>query len=309
MEKSKCPECGSQNLIRDDDSGEIVCGDCGFITGKIIDRGPDWRAFTSEERESRPRAGRPTTYSIHDKGLSTTIDPWDVDASGKVLPFLTRPQIWRLRKWQIRLRIQSAIERNLAQAMADLERLSDKHAIPRFTREEAAVIYRKALEKSLVRGRNIETMVAAALYAACRITRIFRTLDEISEGNKVHKKEIARDYRLLVRELSLQIPIVDAVTYISKIASLVGISGESQGLAIRILQEARKKRIPDGKDPIGLAAATLYIACLQKGEEVRQKTLAEAAGVTEVTVRNRYKQLKKELNLKLPYPPQRWRNP
>ena len=297
----KCPECGSSNLIHDYDTGETVCGDCGLVVyEQMMDKGPEWRAFTQEEKASRSRVGVPTSYSVHDKGLSTAISQVDRDAFGRKLPLSTRLQMWRLRKWQIRSRVHSSIDRNLAQAMAELDRLSDKVFIPQPVKEKAAVTYRKALDKGLVRGRSIAAIAAAALYAACRVTGTPRTLREIAEASLVDKKDVARCYRLLLRELDVHMPIADPLTYVSKIAERTGISGKTQGLAIQILRIARKKRAAAGKDPMGLAAAALYIACLQNNEKKTQKDIAEAAGVTEVTVRNRYKTLKKQLNLELP---------
>jgi len=297
----KCPECSSANLIRDYDTGETICGDCGLVLyEQMMDKGPEWRAFTQEEKASRSRVGVPTSYSVHDKGLSTAISQIDRDAFGRKLPLSTRLQMWRLRKWQIRSRVHSSIDRNLAQAMAELDRLSDKVYIPPPIKEKAAVIYRKALDKGLVRGRSIAAIAAAALYAACRGSRTPRTLREIADASLVDKKDVARCYRLLLRELDMQMPIADPLTYISKIAEMTGISGKTQGLAIQILREAQRTRVSAGKDPMGLAAAALYIACLQTDEKKTQKDIAEAAGVTEVTVRNRYKTLKRQLNLEVP---------
>lgn len=297
----KCPECGSTNLIHDYDTGETVCGGCGLVLREqMMDKGPEWRAFTQEEKQSRSRVGVPASYSVHDKGLSTAIGRLDRDAFGRKLPLSTRLQMWRLRKWQIRSRVHSSVDRNLAQAMAELDRLSDKAYIPGPVKEKAAVIYRKALDKGLVRGRSIAAIAAAALYAACRVTGTPRTLREIAEASFVDKKDVARCYRLLLRELKVRMPIADPLTYISKIAERTGISGQTQGLAIKILHEAKRKRAAAGKDPMGLAAAALYIACLQNKEKKTQKDIAEAAGVTEVTVRNRYKSLKRQIGLEIP---------
>jgi len=297
----KCPECGDTNLVHDYDTGETVCASCGLvIQEQTMDKGPEWRAFTREEKESRSRVGIPTSYSVHDKGLSTAIGRVDRDAFGRKLPLSTRLQMWRLRKWQIRSRVHSSVDRNLAQAMAELDRLSDKTYAPGPVKERAAVIYRKALDRGLVRGRSIAAIAAAALYAACRVTGTPRTIREIAEDSLVDKKDVARCYRLLLRELDIQMPISDPLNYISKISEKTGISGQTQGLAVKILHESRRRRVAAGKDPMGLAAAALYIACLQSGEKKTQKEIAEAAGVTEVTVRNRYKTLKRQLKLELP---------
>jgi len=297
----KCPECGSTNLVHDYDTGETICGSCGLVVQDVMmDEGPEWRAFTQEEKESRSRVGIPTSYSVHDKGLSTSIDRIDRDAFGRKLPLSTRLQMWRLRKWQIRSRVHSSIDRNLAQAMTELDRLSSKVSAPSAVKEKAALIYRKALDEGLVRGRSIAAIAAASLYAACRITGTPRSLREISEASLVSKKDVARCYRLLLRKLSLHIPIADPMIYVTKIARRADISGQIQALAVKILKEARRKHVSAGKDPMGLAAAALYIACKHLGEKKTQKEIADAAGVTEVTVRNRFKTLKRQLGIDLP---------
>jgi transcription initiation factor TFIIB len=296
-----CPECSSKNLVHDYGTGETICGDCGLVLfEQMLDKGPEWRAFTLEEKASRSRVGFPESYSVHDKGLSTTISQVDRDAFGRKLPIATRLQMWRLRKWQIRSRVHSSRDRNLAQAMSELDRLSGFMHIPRKIKEKAAVIYRKALDKGLVRGRSINSIVSAALYAACRGSGTPRALREIGGASLVVKKDVARCYRLLLRELNVQMPIADPLTYVSKIAEKNEISGKTQGAAIAILREARRKRVVAGKDPLGLAAAALYIACLQHNEKKTQKNIAEAAGVTEVTIRNRYKTLKNQLKIQVP---------
>ena len=297
----KCPECSSNNLVHDNDTGETICGDCGLVVyEQMMDKGPEWRAFTQQEKASRSRVGAPTSYSIHDKGLSTNISQVDRDAFGRKLPQSTRLQMWRLRKWQIRSRVHSSTDRNLAQAMGELERLSSIVSISPPIKEKAAIAYRKALEKGLVRGRSINAIAAAALYAACRKSGSPRSLSEIAKASLVNKKDVARCYRLLLQKLDFHMPISDPLTYVSKIAEKTGISGKVQGAAIAILRDAREKRFSAGKEPMGLAAAALYIACLQNAEKITQKDIAEASGVTEVTVRNRYKALVKQLHIETP---------
>lgn len=296
-----CPECSSKNLVHDYDTGETICGDCGLVLyEQMLDKGPEWRAFTSEEKASRSRVGMPTSYSIHDKGLSTTISQVDRDAFGRKLPASTRLQMWRLRKWQIRSRVHSSVDRNLSQAMSELDRLSGRITISPAIKERAALVYRKALDKGLVRGRSISAIAAASLYAACRKSGLPKTLREIAEASLVNKKDVSRCYRLLLQELDFHMPISNPLTYVSKIALKTGITGRTQGTAITILAEAKRKRFSSGKDPMGMAAAALYIACLQNNEKITQKDIAEASGVTEVTVRNRYKSLKGQLKLEIP---------
>ena len=297
----KCPECASKNLVHDYDTGETICGDCGLVQfGQMINKGPEWRAFTLEEKTSRSRVGPPTSYSIHDKGLTTIISQVDRDAFGRKVPPSTRLLMWRLRKWQIRSRVHSSVDRNLTQAMGELERLSSMVSISPPIKEKAALFYRKALNKGLVKGKSINAIAAATLYAACRKSGSPKTLSEIAQASLVRKKDFSRFYRLLFQELDFHMPPSDPLTYVSKIAEESGISGKTQGAAITIIGEARRKRFIAGKEPIGMAAAALYIACLQNNEKITQRAISKAAGVSEITVRNGYKALKIQLNLETP---------
>ncbi len=294
-------ECPPDKIIYDPQRGEYICTLTGdVIESRVIDERPEWRAFNAEERERRSRTGGPITGTVHDRGLTTTIDWRDRDASGKRLELRRRLEMQRLRRWQTRSRIQSSIERNLAQAMNELDRLASLLNLPRNVREEAARIYREAVEKGLVRGRSIESVVAAAVYAACRELKVPRTLDEIAKYTKSNRKDIARCYRLLLKELGVKVPTSDPIDFISRIATALGLSGRVMRRAADILHKAREKGITAGKDPAGLAAAAIYIAALQCDERRTQKEIAQVAGVTEVTVRNRYKELAKELGINLP---------
>ncbi len=296
----RCPECGGSYIVKDSEIGEFVCGECGLvIKGNILDRGPEWRAFTPEEKQTKRRVGAPNSYSRYDKGLSTTIRI-NRDAYGRHLPPEVRRQMWRLRKWQIRSKMHGTSSRNLLLAMTELERLSEKLHVPSSAQEMAAVIYRKALNKDLVRGRCIAAIVAAALYAACRFSKIPRTLKEVAEASLRDKGELARCYRLLIQKLNIQMPVDDPLDYVSKIGEKAWISGETQGIAMKIVREAKRKRITMGKDPSGLAAAALYIASQYKNEAVTQHDLSHAANVTEVTIRNRKKELFEKLDLEVP---------
>lgn len=301
----KCPECGSTKIIHDYDSGETVCSSCGLVLeGYLLDEGPEWRAFDLSEKAGRSRVGMPEQYSVHDKGLMTTITRIDYDAFGRKLPEPARYQMYRLRKWQIRSRASGSINRNLSQAMTELDRICGRLQIPQQVKEVAAVIYRKALEADLVRGRTITALVAASLYAACRSGGLPRTVKEVAEacygGGREAIKEVTRCYRLLIKHLNLKVPIPDPITCLSKIAEPLKIDGKVQGRAVELLRMARKKRELLGKEPMGMAAAALYVACLEFGVDVAQRQIADAAGVTEVTVRNRYKSLLKSLKLKCP---------
>jgi transcription initiation factor TFIIB len=298
-QQGRCPECRSTAFVTDRESGEITCQSCGLVLQEdLLDHKPEWRAFTPEERRSKVRVGAPTSLKQFDKGLSTTFQPYR-DPYGKALPMKERLKMMRLRKWNIRARMHSSTERNLSQAMHELTRLSDRLHIPQAVEENAALIYRKALDCGLIRGRSIRSIAAASLYAACRLTRTPRSLKEIVESSPRDRKEIARCYRLIQRRLNVNMPVDDPLKYISKIASKSQLDQKTQNLAIELLQQAKQINGLVGKGPTGIAAAALYIASIMNGKTITQRELAKAADVTEVTVRNRYKGLDNALHLGL----------
>jgi transcription initiation factor TFIIB len=292
-----CPECESKNLVRDIKMGEIICGLCGLVIQEnTVHLGAEWRSFTPQERMSKARTGAPTKYSDHAKGLSTLFRV-DRDAFGRPLSPKVKKQMWRLRRWHIRSSFHASRDRNLSHAMNELQRLSEKLHIPSSVQEMASVIYRKALKKDLVRGRSIAAIVAGSLYTACRFTKTSRTLKEISETSLRNQKEIAAAYRLIVRTLKMKMPIDDPMNYVTKIAEKAKVSSDVEGLALKIIRSAQSKLATMGKDPSGLAASALYIASKLKKEKVSQTKLAKAADTTEVTIRNRRKELEKRLDL------------
>jgi len=294
----RCPECGSTNLVIDSEMGEYVCGRCGLVIEENIpSQEAEWRAFTPQERDARARAGTPTKYSHYDKGLSTIIRV-EKDAFGRPLSPKVRQQMWRLRRWQTRSKVHASQSRNLMLAMSELQRLSEILYMPSSVHDMAAIIYRKTLNEGLVRGRSIGGMVAGALYAAVRFTKLPRTLKEIAEASQRTQKEIARSYSVIVRNLEMKMPIDDPTDYVTKIAEKAKVSSEVEGLALRLIGEAKRKYATAGKDPSGLAAAILYLSARMLKEKVTQARLAKAANVTEVTVRNRKRDLMKTLNLK-----------
>jgi transcription initiation factor TFIIB len=294
----QCPECGSNHLSKDYSRAELVCRNCGFVLDEnMIDQGPEWRAFDSEQREKRARTGAPMSYTIHDKGLSTMIGWKNRDSYGKSIPTRNRAQIFRLRKWARRIRISNATERSLAIAFSELDRMASGMSLPRTVRETAAMIYRKAALKKLVRGRSVEGVITAALYAACRQCHVPRTLDEISHVAHISRKEIGRTYRYVSRELGLKLLPTSPEDYISRFCSELKLSGDVQAKTVAILQEAARRELTSGRGPTGMAAASLYIASILCDERRTQREVAEVAGVTEVTIRNRYKEITQKLDI------------
>ncbi|MCK5560889.1 MAG: transcription initiation factor IIB [Thermoplasmata archaeon] len=299
-EITRCPECYSSHIVRDYERGELVCEECGLILDEqYIDQGPEWRAFDVEQGEKRARTGAPMTYTIHDKGLSTEIGWKNKDFYGKSIPTRNRAQLYRLRKWQRRIRVSNATERNLAFALSELDRMASGMGLPRNVRETAAMIYRKAVTKNLIRGRSIEGVTAASLYAACRQCNVPRTLDEIANTSRVGRKEIGRTYRFMTRELKLKLMPTSPQNYISRFCSELKLSGEVQAKALEILKQADDKELTSGRGPTGVSAAAIYIASILCNERRTQREVADIAGVTEVTIRNRYKELTEKLNIKI----------
>ena len=295
---SRCARCGKNSMLTDNATGERFCGGCGFvISERVEDSGPEWRSFSKEEYDDRSRTGSPTSLAIHDRGLATIIDHANRDATGKPLSASMKSTVERLRTWDSRSQAHESADRNFRQAFSELDRLKDKLALSDALIEKTAYIYRKALDKNLVRGRSIPSAIAAALYAACRDSGTPRTLHDVSSAINIKRKEVSRCYRLFLRELDLKMPVVDPIKCMSRIASKAELSEKVKRRALTILNDASKMEITAGKDPMAIAAAALYLSCVMSGENTTQKVIAMAAGVTEVTIRNRYKGLKDLLKI------------
>jgi transcription initiation factor TFIIB len=287
----QCPEC-SGNVITDDEHGETVCDDCGLvITEDSVDRGPEWRAFDSAEKDQKSRVGAPTTNTMHDKGLSTNIDWRNKDAYGRSLGARQRQKMQRLRKWNERFRTRDSKERNLKQALGEIDRMASAVGLPDNVRETASVIYRRALDEDLLPGRSIEGVSTSCVYAAARMAGVPRSLDEIADVSRVEKSEIARTYRYVVRELSLEVRPADPEQYVPRFASSLELSEESEMRAKQLLKNAKEQGVHSGKSPVGLAAAAVYAAALLTNEKTTQAAVSEVADISEVTIRNRYHEL------------------
>jgi len=286
-----CPEC-TGNLVTDEEHGETVCADCGLVVEEDeIDHGPEWRAFDSSERDSKSRVGAPTTQMMHDKGLSTNIGWQNKDAYGKTLSSRQREKMQRLRTWNERFRTRDSKERNLKQALGEIDRMASALGLPENVRETASVIYRRALGEDLLPGRSIEGVATAALYAAARQAGTPRSLDEIATVSRVEKMELTRTYRYVVRELGLEIQPADPEQYVPRFASELDLSEEASRQARELLRSSRDRGVHSGKSPVGLAAAAIYAAALLTNETVTQSEVSEVANISEVTIRNRYKEL------------------
>jgi transcription initiation factor TFIIB len=289
--ESKCPECNG-NVVYAAEQAEIVCESCGLVLETdSIDRGPEWRAFTPSEREKRSRVGAPMTNLLHDRGLSTMIGWRDSDASGQSISPRQRKLMQRLRTWDERFRTKDAHERNLKQALGEIDRMASAFGLPDPVRQTAGVLYRRAVEDNLLPGRSIEGMATACLYGAARQQGSPRSLSEFSTVSRVDKLRIQRAYRYLSRELGLGIAPTKPSAYVRRFTSEIGLSQETQTVAIDLLETAAEQGVHSGKSPVGLAAAALYAASHLTNESVTQETVSEATQVSKVTIRNRYQEL------------------
>ena len=292
-----CSSCNNNTgqIITDSESGEIICRNCGMVMlDNVQENRPEWRSFTTDEvNNSRSRTGMPTSLARHDKGLATIIGRANKDASGQVLDAAMRTTMERLRTWDFRTQAHTSTDRNLRQAFSELGRLKDKLGLPDSVIEKTAYIYRKVQERGLVRGRTISSVLAAAAYIACREMGMSRTLDDIADLNNIKHKELARTFRLLVLELDLKVPMIDPMKCVVKVANKAKLSEKTKRQAMDIMHDIIKSGASAGKDPMGLAGSVIYMSSLNTGETVTQMDIADAAGVTEVTIRNRYKDIKK----------------
>jgi len=294
---NNCGECG-ENILFDENRGLLVCEMCGLVhSEKHIDQGPEWRAFDSDQKKKRTRTGAPMTLMIHDKGLSTMIDWKNKDIFGKEISAKIRGQIYRLRKWQSRIRVSDATERNLTFALSELDRMSSNLDLQKNLRECSAKIYRDAVRAHLIRGRSIEGVTAASLYAACRMYKVPRTLNEIAEVARVNKKEIGRSYRFISRELELNLNPTKPLDFLTRFISELELSTECHKLAKKVIMMAELRGLTSGRGPTGVCAAAIYAASILAKERRTQRAIAKTSQVTEVTVRNRFNELIENLDL------------
>ena len=289
----KCTECGSINLTYDSHLGEVICNDCGLVVEeKMVDTGIDLQG-KFDKNSKKGRGGAPISMQKFDKGLTTNVG--EISDIYKLEPGQTR-KFLRLKKWQER--VSTSIERNLRLAMAELRVIASYLNLPNVVRDEASRIYNYVLQRGLVRGRSMESVIAACLYAACRSYNIPRTLDEMATASDVERKEIGRTYRFIIRKLGgIKIKQSSPKDYVSRFSSVLKLSPKTQNDALKVLKDADEAELTSGRGPAGIAAAALYVAALINDEKKTQREVADIAGITEVTIRNRYKELIERLDL------------
>ena len=284
-----------RNLITDPETGELISLESGQVVSESVSLEPEWRSFDAGEANDRSRAGIPSSLARHDMGLSTVIGRTDRDAGGNAIDSDMRYRMERLKKWDSRSQRHSPSERNLHQAFNMLAKIRERMSLPDPVVEKAAYIYRRAQEKKLIRGRTIGSVLAASIYVASRQMGVLRTLDDVSAASNIKPKDVGRSYRMIVSNMELKVPMLEPAQYVVKVANNTKISERTKRKAVTIILEAQRKGVSVGKDPMGIAASVLYLAGQATGEYRTQADIANAAGVTEITVRNRARELKSRL--------------
>ncbi|MFY9870871.1 MAG: TFIIB-type zinc ribbon-containing protein [Candidatus Nitrosopolaris sp.] len=301
VRNSVCYVCSSDSIITDYESGEVVCSKCGLVISDKIQESRVEGCTSIAINTISAKNSTGLTLASHVSGLSTVIGRPNRDASGHILNEAMRYRMERLRKWDFRIKASDSRDGNLKDALNQLHLLKDKLGLPETIVEKTTYIYRKAQMKGFVRGRTVPAVLDAALYIACRELGIPKTLKEIAGANNIKHKILAKSYRVLVTELDIKIPIVDPTKCVMTVSNKANLSEKTKRKAIDIMCHLNRNEMTDGKDPMGIAAAVLYLVCQNAGEKRTQPVIAQAAGITEMTLRNRYKDIKRlDLDL-MPY--------
>ncbi len=295
-EEAFCNFCKT-SLIGDVEKGEVVCPTCGVVgVDHMIDSGPEWKAINSEDKIKRVRTGAPISLALHDFGLTTQIGETDSNSSKDSY---SDKSIQRMKKWQRRIRTSSSRERGLANVLGKITEFSDHLTLPKSTSETAAHIYRSALRTGTAKSKSINGMAAASIYLACRRCGTSRSIGEVANVADLPKATVSRYYRLILKEGNQEyVPLHSLKTYISKIVNIANLNPKIERLAITMSSQIKDSTLSSGKSPVGIAAAFIYISSVMIGEKIPQREIAEDADITEVTIRNRTREILNKYKIK-----------
>jgi transcription initiation factor TFIIB len=290
----------NDRIITDTESGEVICGNCGAVISEKVEDAShlERRIFTQGAQidEVRARTGAPTSLARHDMGLATIVGKENRDAAGTKIDPSVSSAMQRLRTWDSRVQLSLPSGRNRREAFMLLDTLKDKLGLSDAVIENTAYLYRKAQQRKFLRGRSISGVVCAATYIACRDLGISKTMKEIAAASNIKQKSLARIYRQLILEFDYKVPNIDPIKCVARVANNAKLAEKTKRQAIEIMDKVKQNQISAGKDPMGLAATVIYMSCIKTGESISQKEISNVAGITEVTLRNRYKELKNRLN-------------
>jgi transcription initiation factor TFIIB len=293
-----CEQCKGRTVIFDMVSSEYVCSSCGCVANDRFFNSENSTGYLGQSGFSdRSRTGLPESLAIHHKGLSTLIGLGDTDARGKALEPAQRLKMQRLRTWNNRSQLNDSISRNLEKALKFLNNFGDKLYLSQAVMESAAYIYRKAAIKKLAKGRSTLGLVGAALYAACRETATPKTISDVATVCNLSSKDVMAHYKLILRELSLQMPVLHGPDYVTLIANRLDLSEKTKREALKIFSEVQQNRISIGKNPRALAGAVIYLASQTCNEFLRQVEICQVADISTVSLRKRCKEIKSNLEV------------
>ncbi|MFZ0328321.1 MAG: transcription initiation factor IIB [Nitrososphaeraceae archaeon] len=293
-----CDQCKSYTVIFDMISSEYVCSSCGCVANDKFFNNESGAAFTAQSGYSdRSRTGMPESLAIHHKGLSTLIGLGDTDARGKALEPAQKLKMQRLRTWNNRSQLNDSISRNLEKALKFLNNFGDKLYLSQAVMESAAYIYRKAAVKKLAKGRSTLGLVGAALYAACRETETPKTISDVAAVCNLSSKDVMSHYKLILKELSLQMPVLHGPDYVTLISNRLNLSERTKREALKVYSEVQLNRISIGKNPRALAGAVIYLASQNCNEFLRQVEICQVADISTVSLRKRCKEIKATLSI------------
>ncbi|MDW0137302.1 MAG: transcription initiation factor IIB [Nitrososphaeraceae archaeon] len=289
--KVQCTQCQNYTLVLDVLSSEYVCSTCGCVSNEKIYNN-DLPYFEKGEYKDKSRTGMPESLTVSHKGLSTLIGLNDTDGRGKMLDPVQKETIQRLRTWNNRSQLNDSISRNLDKALKYLNNFGDKLYLSPAVMENAAYIYRKAAMRKLAKGRSTVSLVAASIYAACREISIPKTISDIANVCNIPSKEIMSHYKLILKELSLKIPVIQGIDYVTLISNRLKLTEKTKREAIRIFSLVQHSRISIGKNPRAFAGAIIYIASQDCNEFLRQVEVCQVADISTVSLRKRCKEIK-----------------
>lgn len=289
-----CQRCGKKKIITDFNSGEIFCGHCGcVINDKLENFGLESNYFNNQ-RDTK-RTGAPETLSKNDFGLSTIIGSGNKDVNGNTISFAISPIIKRIRIQDYRSQISKSSNKSLSEAFNFLARIQDKLGVSDNVKENAAYIFRKSVNQKITKGRSIQSLVAASMFIACRKTHTLRSLKDVSEAANIKRKILWKSYRIIVKQLDIKIPILDQTSCVLKILSILKARTGTKNLALRVIKKAEEMNMLSGRDPVVMAAVSIYYSSLVRGDRISQTQVAAAAGTTPVTIRTRFNEIKEKI--------------
>lgn len=281
--------CIHLTIISDDVTGEQICKDCGQV---LMNNTVDISTDGCNDNFNDSRTGPKMSLSIHDGGLSTVIGKTNFDSSGKAVPYGMRSTLTRMRMWDSRSKSKSTANKNLIIALLEMNKLKEKMSLSDTIIERSAYFYRKASERKLIRGRTVKGIVGACIYAACRDFGTTRTIIEISKCLQEKRNIIAKSYRLLFRQLNLEVSIPDPTSGIIKFSNNLELPEKIKRDALFILDILKENQVVAGKKPDAVAITVVYMAGIKNNQNISQQILSKVSGITQVTIRSRYKEFK-----------------